>query len=63
MLWKAIESCIDDLASSKEIVINTGPESVIWYLCRELMAKRRTRYRRLIELVERAACASLQNSW
>jgi hypothetical protein len=39
-LWKAIESTVDELASSKEISINTAPEYVIGYLCRELVAKR-----------------------
>ena len=40
LLWKAIESSIEDLTSSKEIFMNTAPEYVIGYLCRELAAKK-----------------------
>jgi len=41
-LWKAIESTVTEMATSKEISINTAPEYVIGYLCRELVAKKLT---------------------
>jgi hypothetical protein len=39
-LWKAVEAAMSELASSKEISINTAPEYVIGFLCRELVAKK-----------------------
>jgi hypothetical protein len=39
-LWKAVESTMSELASSKEIFMNTAPEYVIGLLCRELVAKK-----------------------
>jgi hypothetical protein len=39
-LWAAVETTITELAASREITVNTGPEYVIGYLCQELMAKK-----------------------
>jgi hypothetical protein len=39
-LWAALEAAIGELTSSDEITINTAPDYVLDYLCRELMAKR-----------------------
>jgi hypothetical protein len=39
-LWAALEATIAELASTQEITINTAPEYVIGYLCRELLAKK-----------------------
>jgi hypothetical protein len=39
-LWAALEATIGELASSREITLNTAPEYVVGYLCRELMAKK-----------------------
>jgi hypothetical protein len=39
-LWKGIESAMSELTLSKEIVVNTAPEYVIGFLCRELAAKK-----------------------
>lgn len=39
-LWTALESAIDELAASRELSVNTAPEYVIEYLCRELVAKK-----------------------
>jgi hypothetical protein len=39
-LWAALGGAIAELAGSREIVVNTAPDYVIDYLCRELVAKR-----------------------
>ena len=39
-LWAALESAIAELAASHELSVNTAPEYVIEYLCRELLAKK-----------------------
>jgi hypothetical protein len=39
-LWDALESAISELAASRELSVNTAPEYVIEYLCRELVAKK-----------------------
>ena len=39
-LWKAVEGSIAELTSTREITVNTAPDYVIGYLCRELMAKK-----------------------
>jgi hypothetical protein len=39
-LWKALESCLAELVQSDEVTVNTAPEYVIEYLCRELIAKK-----------------------
>jgi len=39
-LWVAVESTLAELAATKELSINTAPEYVIGYLCRELAAKK-----------------------
>ena len=39
-LWVALESAIAELAASEELSVNTAPEYVIEYLCRELVAKK-----------------------
>lgn len=38
-LWRALEQIITDLVATQEITINTAPEYVIGYFCRELTAK------------------------
>ena len=37
-LWAALETTIAELTSTHEIAVNTGPDYVIGYLCRELVA-------------------------
>jgi hypothetical protein len=39
-LWSAIEDMITELAATREISVNTAPEYVVGYLCRELAAKK-----------------------
>lgn len=39
-LWDALEAAISELAASREISVNTAPDYVIEYLCRELVAKK-----------------------
>jgi hypothetical protein len=39
-LWDAVEASIAELTSTREIAVNTAPDYVIGYLCRELVAKR-----------------------
>jgi hypothetical protein len=39
-LWDAVEASIAELTSTREITVNTAPDYVIGYLCRELVAKR-----------------------
>jgi hypothetical protein len=39
-LWRALEEVVAELVATQEITINTAPEYVIGYLCRELTAKR-----------------------
>ena len=39
-LWAAVEATITELMASREISMNTAPEYVIGYLCRELVAKK-----------------------
>jgi hypothetical protein len=39
-LWSALEQTLGELIATRELAINTAPEYVIGYLCRELMAKR-----------------------
>lgn len=38
-LWRALEQIVTELAATQELTINTAPEYVIGYLCRELTAK------------------------
>lgn len=38
-LWRALEEVLAELVATQEITINTAPEYVIGFLCRELMAK------------------------
>lgn len=38
-LWRALEQIITELVATQEIAINTAPEYVIGYFCRELTAK------------------------
>ena len=40
MLWFALQGIVSDLTTSGEIVINTAPDYVIAYICRELVAKK-----------------------
>jgi hypothetical protein len=40
MLWFALQSIVADLTTTGEIAINTGPDYVIAYVCRELVAKK-----------------------
>lgn len=37
-LWAALEATLAELASTDEIAVNTAPDYVIGYLCRELVA-------------------------
>ena len=39
-LWVALDVALAELASSDEITVNTAPDYVIEYLCRELVAKK-----------------------
>jgi hypothetical protein len=39
-LWSALDSAIRELAASRELSINTAPEYIIEFLCRELTAKK-----------------------
>ena len=39
-LWKAVERTIAELTTTGEISVNTAPEYVVGYLCRELVAKK-----------------------
>ncbi len=39
-LWKAIAATIDELTATREIRVDTAPDYVVGYLCRELAAKR-----------------------
>jgi hypothetical protein len=39
-LWAALGGAIAELAGTHEITVNTAPDYVIDYLCRELVAKR-----------------------
>ena len=38
-LWRALEQIITELVATQEITINTAPEYVIGYFCRDLTAK------------------------
>ncbi|HEX6599759.1 MAG TPA: hypothetical protein VF034_10595 [Gemmatimonadaceae bacterium] len=38
-LWRAVASVVADLQASGEVRVETAPEYVIGYLCRELAAK------------------------
>ena len=38
-LWRALEEVVTELVATGEITINTAPDYVIGYLCRELSAK------------------------
>ena len=38
-LWRALEQIVTELVATGEITINTAPDYVIGYLCRELSAK------------------------
>jgi hypothetical protein len=38
-LWRALEQILTELVATQEITINTAPEYVIGYFCRELTAK------------------------
>ena len=39
-LWSALQSAFDELVASGEVAVNTAPEYVIGYVCRELVAKK-----------------------
>ena len=39
-LWEAVEAMITELTSSGEITVNTAPDYVVGYLCRELVEKK-----------------------
>ena len=38
-LWKAVAATIAELTATREIRVDTAPEYVVGYLCRELAAK------------------------
>ncbi|HJP60055.1 MAG TPA: hypothetical protein VJ865_08645 [Gemmatimonadaceae bacterium] len=40
MLWFALQAIVADLTTTGEIAINTAPDYVIAYVCRELVAKK-----------------------
>jgi hypothetical protein len=39
-LWHALAGALTELLASREIKVDTAPDYVIGYLCRELAAKR-----------------------
>jgi hypothetical protein len=39
-LWSALESAVTQLVASRELSVNTAPDYVIEYLCRELVSKK-----------------------
>lgn len=39
-LWRAVDATLAELVATREITINTAPDYVVGYLCRELTAKR-----------------------
>lgn len=39
LLWRALGDALTELEASREIKIDTAPEYVIGYLCRELASK------------------------
>ena len=39
-LWSAVQGMVTELVASRELAVNTAPEYVIGYLCRELVAKK-----------------------
>jgi len=41
-LWRALEQIMTELVATEEITINTAPEYVIGYFCRELTVKQMT---------------------
>jgi hypothetical protein len=38
-LWRAVAQIVTELVATREITINTAPDYVIGYFCRELTAK------------------------
>jgi hypothetical protein len=39
-LWAAVEGTVTELVASRELSVNTAPDYVSDYLCRELVAKK-----------------------
>jgi hypothetical protein len=39
-LWVVLAAALAELTTSREITVNTAPDYVIDYLCRELVAKK-----------------------
>jgi hypothetical protein len=39
-LWAALNAMVAELVSSREITVNTAPDYVVEFLCRELVAKK-----------------------
>jgi hypothetical protein len=39
-LWAAVEETLAALVASREVTVNTAPEYVVGFLCRELAAKK-----------------------
>jgi hypothetical protein len=39
-LWSAVEAIVTELVASRELSMNTAPDYVIGYVCRELVAKK-----------------------
>jgi hypothetical protein len=39
-LWAAIEATLAELVATRELAVDTAPEYVIGYFCRELAAKK-----------------------
>lgn len=40
VLWSAIEELVAELSATGEVAVNTAPQYVIGYICRELAAKK-----------------------
>jgi hypothetical protein len=39
-LWAALDAMVAALVTSREITVNTAPDYVVEFLCRELLAKK-----------------------
>lgn len=39
-LWSAVEDTISELMATRELAVDTAPEYVVGYICRELVAKK-----------------------
>ena len=39
-LWLAVQEILNELVATREVIINTAPDYVVGYFCRELTAKK-----------------------